>query len=233
MLCWPEDVSISCQPSCPFLQDGYQGLQWDTEEVSFSSFRQQGVLLPTSSAPSRELLSHVFLRDKAKVRIMRINAPNQKDDEPLSSCAAVNFFCFLVGGPSLSSQAFFLLSISPFLIFSTPWRVSSGMTDSTPYLAAIGALTVHGEATAASRSTQSRIKRRSMDLEKDNRSRLRTTCKYSATLSTAQHVLHHFAGHLNQASNELFVVVCYFRRSLAFLVTFVTLKFCEVNPVVI
>lgn len=84
-----------------------------------------------------------------------------------------SFFCFLDGGPSLSSQTFFRFSISLFLTSCTPFRVSSGMIFSTPYLSAMGFLTVQGLATAASRSTQSLMNRRSIDFEKERRSRLK------------------------------------------------------------
>src|SRR6266545_2543405 len=102
MLSSLEVVSISSQPSCPFLQDGYQGLQSDTEEVSFSSFRPQGVQpLTYASPPSRELLSRAFLRDRANVRKMRIYAN-------LTSCTSL-LLC--------SSQLFLLLRRRSFLIF--------------------------------------------------------------------------------------------------------------------
>lgn len=94
------------------------------------------------------------------------------------------FLSFLDAGPSFSSQTFLRFSISPFLIVSTPFRVSSGMTEVTPYRSAIGFLTIQGEATAASRSTQSRMKRRRIDLEKVRRSRLETRFSVRRTLVT-------------------------------------------------
>ncbi len=92
-----------------------------------------------------------------------------KTSAPFSSIICLRFFA---AGPSLSSHTFFRLSISPFFNVSTPILISSGMTLLTPYRAAMAGLTVHGEATAASRSTQSRMNRRKIDFENARRSRL-------------------------------------------------------------
>lgn len=96
---------------------------------------------------------------------------NDKKYEPASS----PFFRRLETVPSassLSSQTFFRFSFSPALAPSIARRMSSGISVATPCCSAMTRFTVQGDATAASRSTQSRMNRRRIDLLKDKRSRL-------------------------------------------------------------
>lgn len=67
---------------------------------------------------------------------------------------------------------FFLLSSIWPLTSSTLCFLASLISVGTPYLIASAGLTIHGEATRVERSTQSRRKRRRIDLEKERRSRL-------------------------------------------------------------
>jgi len=149
----------------------------------------------------------------------------------ISPSAAACFFCFLFGGPSFSSQAFLRLSISPFLILSTSFLVSSGMTESTPYRSAITGLTVHGEATAASRSTQSRMKRRRMDFEKESRSRLGAG-EQELEWRSKKNVPHHTTLNLEKTADHLALFIVP-RHGPGFVAVLVLFEFEDMHPVVV